>query len=146
LQIPAVAGGGIGDVVASAAKIPLAEIGDNVRAITRQLRTLTASPQLKDSITHLDGALGELDKTLQQAGPEVAPTLRATRQTVDSLKRTAGELDATVKAARMTIGADPAAPDGSLEPALLHVSEAARSIRVLADYLDQHPEALIRGR
>jgi paraquat-inducible protein B len=26
------------------------------------------------------------------------------------------------------------------------VNEAARSIRLLADYLDRHPEALIRGR
>jgi paraquat-inducible protein B len=26
------------------------------------------------------------------------------------------------------------------------VNDAARSFRVLADYLDRHPEALIRGR
>ena len=41
-------------------------------------------------------------------------------------------------------------PDGALAtqlPALLQqVSEAARSIRELADFLDRHPEALLRGR
>jgi paraquat-inducible protein B len=26
------------------------------------------------------------------------------------------------------------------------VNEAARSIRLLADFLDRHPEALVRGR
>ena len=30
--------------------------------------------------------------------------------------------------------------------ALRDVGEAARSVRVLADYLEQHPEAMIRGK
>ena len=29
---------------------------------------------------------------------------------------------------------------------LLELSEAARSIRLLADYLEQHPESLIKGK
>jgi len=29
---------------------------------------------------------------------------------------------------------------------LVQVNETARSVRLLADFLDQHPEALIRGR
>ena len=59
---------------------------------------------------------------------------------------TAAELDRTVRAARMILGDNPAAPDGSIEPTLLHISEAARSVRILADYLDAHPESLIKGR
>ena len=32
-------------------------------------------------------------------------------------------------------------------PALVHeLTDTARSIRALTDYLDQHPEALLRGR
>ena len=33
-----------------------------------------------------------------------------------------------------------------LDSALQEVSRAARSIRVLADYLERHPEALVRGK
>ena len=33
-----------------------------------------------------------------------------------------------------------------LRKALEDVGNAARSVRVLADYLEQHPEALIRGK
>jgi paraquat-inducible protein B len=33
-----------------------------------------------------------------------------------------------------------------LRDALQEVTAAARSVRVLADYLDRHPEALIRGK
>jgi hypothetical protein len=67
-------------------------------------------------------------------------------ETVDQLRRTAAELDSTVKAAKALMGTDSTAPDGSLEPTLVHVSEAARAVRALADYLDEHPESLLKGR
>jgi paraquat-inducible protein B len=34
----------------------------------------------------------------------------------------------------------------NLTEALQELSRAARSLRALADYLDQHPEALLRGK
>ena len=145
-EIPSVDSSGIDHVIKAAGQFPIREIGDNVRAITEHIKTLSSAPQLKDSVVHLDDALKELDRTLRAAGPEVAPTLQSVRETVERLKATAGELDKTVIAARALMGNDPAAPDGSLEPTLLHVSEAARAIRGLADYLDAHPESLIKGR
>ena len=33
-----------------------------------------------------------------------------------------------------------------LERAMTQVGDTARSIRLLADFLDRHPEALVRGR
>jgi paraquat-inducible protein B len=145
-EIPSVQGDSIEALVKAAGQLPIREIGDNVRAITQQVKTLVSSPKLKDSIAHLDDALLRLDQTLQEAGPKVAPTLQSVHDTVESLRHTASELDQTAAAARVVIGAGPDAPDGSLQPALLHMSEAARSVRVLADYLDQHPESLIEGR
>jgi paraquat-inducible protein B len=145
-EIPAAEGSGIDHLMKAAGAFPIREIGDNVRAITEHLKTLIASPQIEDSIVHIDDALVHLDRTLREAGPKVAPTIQSLHDTVDSLRHTANELDGTVQAARAVIGADPAAPDGSLEPTLLHVSEAARAIRGLADYLDEHPESLIKGR
>ena len=144
--IPSVRQGGMARLMKEAEGVPIQQIGDNVRAITAQIRSLTASPKLKASIAHLDAALARLDRTLAEAGPKVAPTLQSVHETVDSLRRTAEKLDGTVDSARAIMGTSPAAPDGSLEPALLHISEAARSIRALAQYLDEHPETLIRGR
>ncbi len=146
IEIPTVQAGSIERFAKAVGGLPIREIGDNVRLITQQLRSLSGSPQLRESIGHLNAALAQLDATLREAGPQVAPAVQSARQTIDELRHTAGDLDQAVKAARSTIGADPAAPEGSLQPVLLHVSEAARSIRVLADYLDQHPEALVRGR
>jgi hypothetical protein len=36
--------------------------------------------------------------------------------------------------------------DSSLPDAIRQITEAARSIKTLTDYLDRHPEALIRGK
>ncbi|HEY6451754.1 MAG TPA: MlaD family protein [Steroidobacteraceae bacterium] len=145
-EIPAAGTSGIGELMQAAGELPVREIGDNVRAITGRVKQLVSSPRIDDSVAHLDGALAQLDRTLQEAGPKVAPTLQSVHDTVDALRQTARELDATVSQVQEVIGANPAAPDGSLQPTLLHLSQAARSVRVLADYLDQHPESLVRGR
>jgi hypothetical protein len=65
---------------------------------------------------------------------------------VASLRGAAQQLDATAQSARLTMGTSPAAPSGNLQHALDELTGAARSVRALADYLDEHPEALVRGR
>lgn len=144
-EIPAESGG-LGTLPAKLGQLPIKQIGNNVRAITEQLKKLTASPQLQDSINHLDRSLAELDRTLTAAGPKVAPTLASVQQTVDRLHRTADEIDGTAVAARRLLGGSAASPNGNLQQAVHELTGTARAIRTLANYLDQHPEALIRGR
>ncbi len=145
-QIPAAQGGGLARLPAEISSLPLTQIADNLRTITDQLRSLTASPQLRDSIAHLDGTLAALERISRQAGPQVAPTLREVRMTVASLRTAAQQLDATAAAARLAMGTSAAAPSGNLRHALDELAGAARAVRALADYLDEHPGALLRGR
>jgi paraquat-inducible protein B len=145
-EIPAAVSGGLERLPAELNALPLTRIADNLRTITDQLRSLTSSPQLRDSLAHLDATLAALDRMSRQAGPQLAPTLREVRTTVASLRVAAEQMDATARAARMAMGASPAAPSGNLQHALDELAGAARAVRSLADYLDQHPEALLRGR
>ncbi len=145
-QIPAAAGGGLERLPAEISSLPLTQIADNLRTITDQLRSLTSSPRLRDSLAHLDATLAALDRMSRQAGPQVAPTLREVRSTVASLRAAAQQLDATAASARVAMGTSPAAPSGNLQHALDELADAARAVRSLADYLDQHPEALLHGR
>lgn len=159
-EIPVVSGNALGGLVAKLGKLPIGEIGDNVRTITARLKLLVSSPKLQNSLDHLDRALASLDKTLHTAGPQVAPMIKSMRRTSDqigttaqaarkiilSLRQTSDQIDATAQAARRIIGGGPAAPNGNLQQALDELTQAARAMRSLADYLDQHPEALIQGR
>ena len=145
-EIPAGKGTGLEAFVTELDQLPLPQIAANVRDASARLRTLAASPQLDQSIAHLDHALAELDRTLYKVGPEIPPTLESVQQTVASLRTTATEIDATAAAARSIITGGMAAPGEQFQQALEELTDAARSIRSLADYLDQHPNALIRGR
>jgi paraquat-inducible protein B len=145
-EIPAASGGGVENLVSQAGKLPLGKIGDEVEAITDHLKTLVSSPQLGDAIDHLDKTLGELDQTVKDAGPKIAPTIQSARQTIDGLRKTASEIDATAEAVKEMTGASRTAPNGNLQQALAELTQTGRAVRSLADYLDQHPEALIKGR
>lgn len=145
-QIPAAQGGGLEHLPAELNSLPLTQIADNLRTITDQLRSLTSSPKLRDSLAHLDATLAALDRMSRATGPQLAPTLREIRTTVASLRTAAGQMDATAQAARMAMGVSPAAPSGNMQHALDELAGAARAVRSLADYLDQHPEALLHGR
>ena len=145
-RIPAAEGGGLERLPAEISSLPLTQIADNLRTITDQLRSLTSSPQLRQSLAHLDATLAALERISRQAGPQVAPTLRELRTTVTSLRAAARQMDATAQSARLAMGTSPAAPSGNLQHALDELAGAARAVRSLADYLDAHPEALLRGR
>lgn len=70
----------------------------------------------------------------------------------DDLRNTIAELDRTLKSARQAVDSadNLIAPNSTLRAelgnTLQEVSRAARGVRVLADYLERHPEALLRGK
>lgn len=145
-EIPVKEGGGLDQLFVQAGRLPLAEIGENIRATTAQLKTLTSSPQLRQSIDRLDSALAGLDRMVRDSAPQIAPTLQSVHQTVDGLRKTASEIDATAVAARRTVAGSPTSANGNLQESLRELTDAARAVRVLANDLDQHPESLVRGR
>jgi paraquat-inducible protein B len=83
----------------------------------------------------LAGSLTELRLVLAGFNEDVMPSLKGTLESLDS---TVGHLD--------NLLAEDAPLPLELRRALEDVGEAARSVRVLTDYLEQHPESLIRGK
>ncbi len=136
-QIPVVEGGGMASIVTRINKVPIERISRNLLSITAHVSALTSSPKLKDAVVQLDAALRQIHRMTAKAGPQVPAV-------VASLRRAAGDLDATTKSAnRMLSGT---ATQNGLAATVQEITEAARAVRSLADYLDRHPEALLRGR
>jgi paraquat-inducible protein B len=136
-QIPAEPGGGLDSIVARVQKVPIEQIAQNVLDTTGHIDQLVSSPKLGDAIAELDATLQQIHQTADTAGPKIS-------KLVDSLRQTASQLDDTAKAANKTLGGTPA--QGGTREAMREVTEAARSVRDLANYLDRHPEALLHGR
>ena len=138
-EIPGAPAFNLNRFMARVGEFPIEDIGTNVRAITSRVRSLVSAPALPSAIDHLDGTLATLDSTMRTVGPALPPMIQ-------QLGKTASELDATVASVRRVTGESPAAPDGNLRDALRELTGAARAMRSLANFLDQHPEALVSGR
>ncbi|HEY6457081.1 MAG TPA: MlaD family protein [Steroidobacteraceae bacterium] len=110
----------------------------SLQSTLKHIDQATAGPSLGNAIRNLDATLGHLEQITRDVQPQLKPLIASLRATADAAQNAA-------QAAGSTLG-----PDGALAtqlPALLQqVSDAARSIRELADFLDRHPEALLRGR
>jgi ABC-type transporter Mla subunit MlaD len=98
-----------------------------------------SSPELKDSLTHLHSTLTSIDKLLGDVQPQIGPL-------IGKLHDAAAELSGTATALRQVVESGGPNENASLPDAIRQITEAARSIKTLTDYLDRHPEALIRGK
>jgi paraquat-inducible protein B len=126
-------------ILAKVNRIPIEAIGQDVRQITGRLNTLMSSPQLTDSLKHLDGTLTQVDQMVSEVKPQVGPL-------ITKLNTAADQITGVAHAANGVLSGDGAGQDASLPDAIRQLTEAARSIRSLADYLGRHPEAVIKGK
>ncbi|HKN02166.1 MAG TPA: MlaD family protein [Candidatus Binataceae bacterium] len=100
-------------------------------------------PTVKGQIEKTEDELSDVIKKLDQM---------PLKEIGDNLQKSLGDLDETLVTARGTLSNANkiVAPDSvqgqELDNALQEVSRAAQSLRVLADYLERHPDALIRGK
>jgi paraquat-inducible protein B len=83
---------------------------------------------LDEDLVALDGALGELRTDVLPAGGAAFNSVHTTLGTVDHAL------------------ADDAPWRDNIDQTLVEARSTLRSVRSLADYLDRHPEALLRGR
>lgn len=109
----------ISEIALKLSKVPFDQIGS----------------ELQESLKILQGTLnsvGQLaEKLNNDVAPEMAMAMRDVRDTLDAAERTLS---------------DDAPLQRDLRQTLQELTRAAVSLRVLTDYLERHPEAVIRGR
>lgn len=64
---------------------------------------------------------------------------------VEDVRKTLNDVRKTLNSANQTLSAD-APLQQDLREALREMGRAAQALRTLGDYLERHPEALIRGK
>ncbi len=97
---------------------------------------------LERMVEEFDAAVVSLRKTLDRADASIK-TLD--RKTMPAVARTLEQTRQTLRAAEKLL--TPGSPlQLETQRLLQELTSAARSIRIMADYLERHPEALIRGK
>ncbi len=144
--------GGLDDLAATAnqlmAKItavPFADIGQNLSGVLHGASEITNSPELRQALVRLNGTLAAVQDTVRHLDAEGAPALRRLPAIAADLQGTLAQV--RTLAASVAAGSSGDAKFGrDLDRALMQVTDAATSVRMVADLLSRHPEALVRGR
>jgi paraquat-inducible protein B len=136
-EIPAVPGGleamtaSVTTTLTKLATLPLPELVDDLRRTIQSVDGLVTSPDTKQAVTALTQAAVRLEALIGTLDQRVGPLF--------------AQAQSTLAAANGMVAAD-APLRYDMNALLKELTGAARSIRVFADYIERHPDALIRGK
>ena len=125
--------------IPSAPSLDVSQILQSAHNVLRHIDRATAGPELSHAIKELDRTLTHLDKITADAEPQIQPLIKSLRDSAEAAQR-------TLEQAGNVLGSDAAPANTDLPRLMEELTAAARSVKALADYLDRHPEALIRGK
>ncbi|MFZ5447311.1 MAG: MlaD family protein [Thermodesulfobacteriota bacterium] len=137
-------------------KLDLEAVQSKLESALEGIAKLTNNPDLAASIGYLKETLRDARKLVNRVDRQVDPLATDARKTIKDIGTlarningrvggVATSLDKTLLSARGVISEDsPLVVD--LQNTLKEISAMSRSIRQLTDYLEQHPETLIRGK
>ena len=135
----------ISKVLADVQNLPLAELFDRAVNTMEGLDRLVNSTELLDTVSSANATLKEFQKLSKvlsgqvgALGSSLQDTAKATRSTMVQAEK------ALTGVAGVTAPDSPIVYD--LTTSLEQLAGAARSIRVLANYLERHPDALVFGK
>jgi paraquat-inducible protein B len=125
----------VAQIVDKINKLPLEEIGNGLRSTVQGTSRLVNAPELRKSIQALHETMEQTQQLAGNLNTEVASNINASLE----------QLQQTLAAAESVVSQD-SALQYELRMTLEELQAAARAIRSMADYMDRHPEALIRGK
>ncbi len=122
----------------AAGSVDLPTLLASAQRILHRIDAATAGPALGHAIAELDRTLANLERVSAELEPQIKPLMTSLRQTAETAER-------TLQAANDVLGSG-AASGADLPRLIRELTDSARALRDLADYLERHPESLIRGR
>ena len=145
------------------AKINLDELNEKLLSILTSADRILKNPDIEASITEFKGTLVDTRKLVNDVDEEVKPIATRVKTTLDDVSKLARHVDGKVDPIADALlealeSADSALKSiddlvgkrsptrAEIDKTLIEIQGAARSVRILAEYLEQHPEALLKGK
>jgi paraquat-inducible protein B len=131
------------------------ELFANTQEMIVGLNRLINSPDLEGALKGLNHGVRDLRELISTSEREISTVVRRFETTFDEADTTLESVRATMAAARtaldkasdsLSFAANDSPLSYELQEALSEMTAAAKSIRVLAEYLERNPDALLRGK
>ncbi len=147
-----VLGGGSEDITVAATdlvnrlnSIPFEAIGRNLDQTLAAVNALVNDKQLSEAVTELRTTLASTQALVDNLNHGLTPVIQRLPAIANGLESSVVRTDKLVASLQNGYG-DDSRFSRDINQMMNQLTDAARSIRMLADLLSRHPEALIRGR
>lgn len=147
LVIPSQAGGmdgimaSMSTVASKIAAMPLDQMGENINNLLAHTDDKLNSPDVKKTLTAMRQTMQNMSQLSKKLNNGATPLLK-------QLPEMSRQLDQTLKNANKLLASYGGDTDfhRNLQNMIVQLSETARSLRFMSDFMTQHPSALITGR
>lgn len=118
-----------------------------IRHLDGKVEVLTESLQataktINKTANSIEGTAKESEKLVKNLNQQIPPLLSNADQTLNAIAATFNHAKGTLNSVD-TLASE---PDSELNTALKEIAEAARSLRLMAETLERHPEAVLYGK
>ena len=120
----------LAEIVARLGKVKFDEIGSGLQDTLRSAGA--AGNGLQETLASANAAIRQLTPEAQRSLADVQKTLTSVQATLGNLDRNLVQSDSTLQR--------------NFNQTLVEMQRAAQALRVLSDYLQQHPESILRGK
>jgi paraquat-inducible protein B len=127
------------------ANIPFEELFNRLLSTVASIEELVSSEEIPKSMQSFQVVMEDIHKLINNVDEKIVPLSSNLEQATISARNMMEEVDKTLILVEDILAED-SAPRSKLSKALEEFAGAARSMRLLADYLERHPEALLRGK
>ena len=126
-------------------KLPLEELVDRVMDIVKGIDRVINSPELQGSISSLNQTLQSVQKLVKNIDEQIVPLSSEAKDVIKATTATLVQAEGTLSNLKKNT-AETSTLRYEVDNTLRELSAAARSLHDLTDYLQRHPESLLRGK
>ena len=162
--------GSINEIAGRIRNLPIEEIAGHLQSTAARLDQIVHDPALDQSLQRLNASLADVQKVTATARENAGPIVHSIRNAATSAESAAKSVETTAKTAQESVGpivqslrnaassAEAAAgraqqlmgtsqyQNYDLGNLIKELTRAAESVRALASYLEENPDALLKGR
>ena len=155
--------GALNDVAARIRNLPIEEIAENLRSTSQKINSIVHDDALDQSLQRLNQSMADVQKITATTRENVGPITSGLRNAAESAERSAKTVEANVDPIITSLRNAASSAEGAAARAqqlmgtagrqnydlgelIKELTRAAESVRALASYLEENPDALLKGR